>query len=277
MESSSTEDAEAGEPGTESVDVGDLTIAFCATGSGPPLLLLHGGFSDHRAWSRQVDELADEFTVIAWDAPGCGGSDDPPEGFGLEGYADCLAELVELLDLDRPHVLGLSFGGGLAIALHARHPEIPRSLVLASAYAGWAGSLPAPEVVDRLERAERDAHRPPVEWVGDYLPTLFGPAATDEAIAETRSMMLDTRPAGMLEMLRAFAEADLRDALPRIDVPTLLLYGDADVRSPRHVAEGLYEQIPDADLVVIDGVGHCLHLEAPERFESEVRGFLARV
>jgi pimeloyl-ACP methyl ester carboxylesterase len=81
--------------------------------------------------------------VVAWDAPGAGRSSDPPEGFGLDGYADCLAGFVDRLDLGRPHVLGLSFGGILALALYGRHPAVTRSPVLASAYAGWGGSLPA--------------------------------------------------------------------------------------------------------------------------------------
>src|SRR5579859_6505419 len=62
----------------------------------------------HRAL--QLDGLSDAFTVVAWDAPGAGGSWDPPEHFGMAGYADCLAGFVEALGLESPHVVGLSFG-----------------------------------------------------------------------------------------------------------------------------------------------------------------------
>ena len=86
--------------------------------------------------------------MIAWDGPGTGRSDDPPESFDMAGFADRLAEFIDELELGRPHVAGLSFGGALALELYRRHPEIPRTLILVSAYAGWAGSLP-PEVVDR--------------------------------------------------------------------------------------------------------------------------------
>src|SRR6266545_8232037 len=115
------------------------------------------GLGDRREWRRQLEGLADDFTVTAWDAPGCGGSSDPPETFRLPDYADCLAGFIQALDLGRPHVGGLSWGGGLALELYRRHPQVPRSLVLASAYAGWAGSLP-PEVV--AERVERPCARP---------------------------------------------------------------------------------------------------------------------
>ena len=75
-------------------------------------------------------------------------------------------------------------------------------------------------------------------------------------------------------MITAMAEADLRDVLPRIDVPTLLLYGQEDVRSPLSVAEELHAQIPDSTLVVMPGVGHQSNVEAADRFNDEVRNFL---
>jgi hypothetical protein len=84
----------------------------------PPLVLLHGAVSDSREWRRQLDELSDEFTVMAWDAPGCGRSSDPPETFNLPDYADCLAAFIEEIGLVRPQVLGLSFGSGLALELY---------------------------------------------------------------------------------------------------------------------------------------------------------------
>jgi hypothetical protein len=169
---------------------------------------------------------------VAWDAPGCGGSADPPAKWRLPDYADCLAGLIHALDLGRPHVGGLSWGGGLALELHRRHPQLPSSLVLASAYAGWAGSLPPEVVQERLQRVMREAELPPAQWVRGYLPGLFTDAAPAALVEEALAMMLEVRPAGMRPMVQGFAEADLRDVLPRIQVPTLLLYGDADRRRP---------------------------------------------
>jgi pimeloyl-ACP methyl ester carboxylesterase len=220
----------------EHVEVGAFRIAYRRMGNGPPVVLLHGGLSDGREWRRQLEDLSDEFTVVAWDAPGCGGSSDPDDDFRLQGYADVLASFVDGLALERPHVVGLSFGAGLALELYRRHPEVPASLVLASAYAGWAGSL-APEVVEaRLQDVLRQAELPPDEVVAESLPSLFAgspPVAVVEGVA---AIMRDFHPPGLRAMAHAFAEADLRDVLPRIEVPTLLLYGDADQRSPLTVA-----------------------------------------
>src|SRR3990172_7735773 len=145
----------------EEIEVAGLRIAFERAGAGPPLVLLHGVLGDSREWRRQLDDLSDEFTVVAWDAPGCGRSADPPETFRLPEYADCLAGFVDALNLGRPHVLGLSFGGGLALELYRRHPAVPMTLVLASAYAGWAGSLPAEVVEQHLQQWLREADLPP--------------------------------------------------------------------------------------------------------------------
>jgi pimeloyl-ACP methyl ester carboxylesterase len=258
----------------DAVEVGGLRIAFRRAGQGPPLLLLHGGASDGREWRPQIEQLADAFDVVAWDAPGCGGSDDPPEGFRLPDFADCAAGLTRALGLVRPHVLGISFGAGLALELYRRHPALPRSLLLASAYAGWAGSLPPGEVEERLAGALAQAERPPAEWAREWLPSLVTADAPREAVEEIVRIMRDVRPAGLRAMARSFAEADLRDVLPRVAVPALLLHGELDRRAPLAIAHELHATIPGATLVVMSGVGHQCNLEAPDRFTREVRAFL---
>jgi pimeloyl-ACP methyl ester carboxylesterase len=86
--------------------------------------------------------------------------------------------------------------------------------------------------------------------------------------------MSEFHPHGMKAMVRALAEADLRDVLPGVEVPTLLLYGDKDVRSPLRLGQEVQRQIPNPTLVVIPGAGHLSNFEAPERFNAEVRTFL---
>jgi len=92
------------------IQVSDLRIAYRQAGTGPPLVLLHGGMEDSRAWTSQLDGLADEYTVFAWDAPGCGHSTDVPEAWRLPDFADALAAWLRAVDAEHPHVLGLSWG-----------------------------------------------------------------------------------------------------------------------------------------------------------------------
>ena len=262
--------------GSDSVEVDGRRIAFERRGDGAPLLLLHGACGDSRDWRPQLDELSDEFTVVAWDAPGCGRSWDPPEDYGLAGYADCLATFVDALGLQRPHVVGLSFGSGLALELFRRHGGVPRSLVLVSAYAGWAGSLGRKVAEERRQWGLHAAERPLDEFVGEFCDTLFTASVPAGVVDETVAVISEFHPAGLRAMANAFADADLRDVLPEIDVPTLLLYGDADKRSPVSIGEELHAQIPGSTLVVIPGPGHVVNIEVPERFNEEVRSFLRR-
>ena len=261
-------------PEMDYVVVDGLQIAFRRAGEGPPLLLLHGGISDSRVWRDQLEDLSDEFTVVAWDAPGCGQSSDPPETFRLPDYADCLAGFIDVVGLGGPHVLGHSFGGGLALELYRRHPGIPRSLLLVSAYAGWAGSLPAEEVQERLQLALRMADQLPIRIEPESIPGLLSKAMSPEKLEEIKAIMSDVRPVGTRATAHAFAEADLRDVLPHVTVPTLLLYGDADERAPLHVAEALHASIPASKLVMLRGLGHEAYLESPQTFNAEVRRFL---
>ena len=259
----------------DQIEVHGLRIAYERAGSGPPLVLLHGFVGDGRStWSSQIDSLSGEYTVVAWDAPGAGQSSDPPEWFRLPDYGDCLAAFVGALQLDRPHLVGLSFGGALALELFRRHPNIPRTLVLASAYAGWSGSLDPKEVQERLRLSLARADFQPGPFAESMIPSMFAGSVSEEAVDRFAASLRAFKPAGFRAMSLSSAEADLRDVLPRINVPTLLLYGGDDVRAPLPVARALHSAIPGSRLVVMPGVGHVSSVEAPALFNRIVRNFL---
>jgi pimeloyl-ACP methyl ester carboxylesterase len=260
----------------EQVEVGGLRIAYERAGVGPPLILLQGFVGDARStWRRQIDALSDDFTVVAWDIPGAGRSSDPPESFTLRDYADCLASFLDTLGLGRVHVVGLSFGGALALEFYRRHPTTVITLVLAGAYAGWFGSLPSEIAEQRLRQSLQASELPPTEFMAAMLPTMFSAAAAQDRVDEFARSLTEFHPAGFRAMALACA-ADLRDVLPQVQVPTLLLYGDQDVRAPLGVGHALHAAIPNSDLIVMPGVGHVSSVEAADRFNREVRQFLQR-
>lgn len=258
----------------ERVEVGGLDIAYERVGSGSPVVLLHGYVGDGPSlWRRQLDGLSDEFTVVAWDAPGAGVSSDPPGNFGMRGYADCLAAFIDAVGLDAPHVVGLSFGGALALALYRRHRGLAKTLVLASAYAGWRGSLPDDVANARLEQAERLAKVSTDEFVETLLPTMFASEVAATDVDAFRTGMISCHPGGFLAMARA-AAVDLRAVPPTVTIPTLLIYGDRDERAPRAAADAIHAAIGQSRLVMLEGVGHLCNVEAPDDFNHEVRSFL---
>ena len=259
----------------DEVEVKGLRIAYERAGSGPPLVLLHGFIGDSRGtWSNQLEGLSDEFTVVAWDAPGAGFSSGVPDTFRLGDYADCLAGFLAALSLDRPHIGGISSGAAMALEFYRRRPEVPSSLILASAYAGWAGSLPPEGVAQRLQFSLRVADLPLARLRAEMRPSMFSPAAPAEVVAGFLDSMATHQPAGFRATARAMAETDLRDVLPQIKAPTLVLAGDQDVRAPLQVAETLHAAIPRSELVVLAGVGHVCSVEAPDGFNAAVRAFL---
>lgn len=249
-------------------------VNYVERGSGPPIVFLHGWPLDSREFASQLDGLADAFRVIAWDAPGAGGSTDPADGASLDDWADWLAAFLDALGLDAAHIAGLSWGGGLALAFAHRHPSRVRSLSLLSAYAGWSGSLPADEVKRRLELTMANTKRSPEEWVPAMLDTLLPPGAADHLARDLADMLSDFHPAATRVALTAFANADLRPALPSIIVPTLMVYGALDVRSPAKVWEPVFDALPNATLVVIPDVGHMVDMQAPDRCNAEIRSFI---
>ena len=246
-----------------------LRIVYERAGAGPPLVLVHGAGDDGRIWQPQLAALADEFTVVAWDEPGAGRSDDLPEAFALVDYARCLAGVIDALALGPAHVAGLSWGGTVVLELYRRCPEHVRTLILADTYAGWKGSLPAEDVRLRVEGVRA------LLAAGERIdpPELFA----GEPPAEFASLLVEmagaSRPKSLALQVAVMAETDQRSLLPTIAVPTLLIWGDADSRSPLSVARQFADAIPGAELVVLAGAGHVSNLEQPRAFTDALRSF----
>lgn len=245
-----------------------LDIAYDRFGNGPPVVFVHGAGDDHRIWQPQCDSLGDEFTVIAWDEPGAGHSSDLPEDFELADYANSLAAVISAATQSPAHVVGLSWGGVVVLELYRLHPELIASLILADTYAGWKGSLAPDEVRTRVAAIRESAGAPDFN-----LPGPFAGERPEQFVPMLAQMSESARPASLLAQLKLIAEADQSDLLPQIVVPTLLIWGEKDIRSPLSVARQFEREIPDASLVVVPGAGHLSNLERPESFNNALRGF----
>jgi pimeloyl-ACP methyl ester carboxylesterase len=254
------------------VKVKGLDIAYRRAGQGPPLVLVHGAASDSRLWQPQLEALADEFTVVAWDEPGAGRSPDVPADFELADYAHCLAGLIERLGLGPAHVGGLSWGGTVALELYRHRPELVATLILVDTYAGWKGSLPEEEVRARVAGLREMLARGREEF-DPTLPGLFAGEPPAEFVPLLEEVAAAVRPESLETQLLVMAEADLRDVLSTVAVPTLLIWGELDRRSPLGVAHQFEQAIPGARLVVIPDCGHVSNLERPAQFNEAVREF----
>src|SRR5438552_13329906 len=214
------------------VEIGEHSVAYRSAGDGPALVLLHGFLCDSRVWRRELEDLSDRFTVLAWDAPGAGGSSDPPGPFTITDWAVCLEGFLDAVGIERAHVLGLSWGGLLAQELYRLRPLRVRTLILADTYAGWKGSF-GEEVADqRLARCVRESSLPAHEFVGRWVPAEFFVDASGELQEEMVAVVSEFHPLGFRLRAQALADNDTTELLPTSDVPPLLLWREGERRSP---------------------------------------------
>jgi pimeloyl-ACP methyl ester carboxylesterase len=255
--------------------VNGLNIHYERAGHGPLLVLLHGIGSNARSWAHQLQALAVEHDVVAWDMRGYGGSSDPTEPYSMADVASDLAGLVDHLGFTSAHIGGLSMGGVIAQEFYGHFPERVRSLILADTNAGQAR-------LDEDERQARLAKRlagagEPVGLARQRTPMLLSPEASPEVVAEAESIMAEIHPDGYRLAASAFSETDERDVLPRISVPTLVLWGEFDSVVTREEVDYLVENITGAQFEVIPNAGHLSNLENAEAFNAAVLRFLSTV
>jgi pimeloyl-ACP methyl ester carboxylesterase len=194
----------------------------------------------------------------------------------MDAYADCFAGFLRALRVERAHLAGLSFGGALVLAAFHRHRGLASSLTLVSGYAGWLGSLGRDEADLRLARSLEASRLSPDAFVAAMAPSMFSPSADDDVGAPFLDSIRAFRPTGFQAMALA-SHADQSHVLADVDVPTLLLCADHDVRAPVSVGESMHAVVPGSELVVLAGPGHAVTVEAPDGVSRELRRFVSSV
>jgi pimeloyl-ACP methyl ester carboxylesterase len=258
------------------VRVGGAQRSYLEVGAGSPLVLLHGIGSRAFSWSTQLERWSAGYRVIAWDAPGYGGSDDLPSGWSaVTDYADELRGFLDALSIERPVVIGHSLGALIAGAFAARSPDRVRGLVLLSVACGY-GRLSSADRERRYEVRARELTALGVEAFSEKrAAALVSPGASQEMIARIGEAMRTIRPSGYLGALRMLMDADFLGFAPRIAAPTLVACGSRDTVTPpeqnRRVADG----ISGSTFVLVEGAGHAVGVERPDELDACVLPFLA--
>jgi len=260
----------------KTVHAGGVNLAVTEAGSGEPLLLVHGFPLNATMWAQQIDAFARTHRVIAPDLRGFGDSAATVGEVTMERLADDLADLLDAMGIRRRVVLcGLSMGGYIAFAFWHRHRERLRALVLADTRA--AGDTPQ-AAQDRRELADRVAREGPKPLVEQMLPKLLGPttfANHPDLVATVREMMLTTSAEGAAAAARGLARrTDWTGRLGEIELPVLVIVGEADVISPPPEMRALAEAMPQARYVEVPTAGHMAPLENPAAFNEALTKFL---
>ena len=181
--------------------------------------------------------------------------------------------MLDSAGIKKAHILGLSWGGLLAQEFYKRYPNRVLSLILSDTTIGWTGSFSDSVANARLTVCIHDSSLPSQDFVLKYLPGMFSDSVPSTIKDELAGIMSDTHPMGFRLMATAVARADTRSLLPGISVPTLLIWGEADKRSPLSVAYQMRDAIHGAKLEIISGAGHVSNMEKPIPFNKAVKDF----
>jgi pimeloyl-ACP methyl ester carboxylesterase len=216
--------------------------------------------------------------VIAWDAPGYGGSTClAPEAPQASDYAAALAAMLDALGIPACHLVGHSLGTLIAASFAADHPQRILSLTLASVAAGQA-RLPAAEREKALAQRLGDVvELGPRRMAEQRGPRLLAPVATPEMLRRVVETMAAVRPDGYSQAARMLASGDIMADIPRLpaDMPVQFLYGDGDVITPPARNLEVAALRPTAPVRVVKDAGHAVYLEQPARFNAIVSDFVA--
>ncbi|MBU2693516.1 alpha/beta fold hydrolase [Pimelobacter sp. 30-1] len=250
-----------------------MVLAFRQAGTGAPTVLLHGIGSSSVAFRPQLAALADELRMVAWDAPGYAASSDPEDPLDIDGYVARVEALARDRFGDQPvHLVGVSWGGVLALRTAATRPALVRSLVVIGASLG-SGVDPerAQQMHERVAELERVGSARLARRRG---PRLLSPGADPQLVEQVvGTMAAALRPAGYSSAAAVMATTDLTEDVARIVAPTLVLAGAADeVTGPARARE-IADRIPGAALALVPGAGHLANQERPALVNAWLRGF----
>jgi sigma-B regulation protein RsbQ len=247
---------------------------------GQPMVFSHGFGCDQNMWRYVAPRFERDFKVVLFDHVGAGGSDlsayDPDRYSSLEGYASDVTELCEALDLREVVFVGHSVSAMIgAIAAH-HAPERFAKLVMVSPSPhyidepGYRGGFSREDIEELLESLDSNY----LGWSKAMAPAIMGNPERPELGEELTASFCRTDP----DIARRFASVtfltDSRDELAKVMLPTLVLQCSQDMIAPQEVGQYVHAAIAGSTFVLLDAVGHCPNLSAPEETASAIEQFV---
>jgi pimeloyl-ACP methyl ester carboxylesterase len=246
-------------------------ISYRAAGAGQALCLLHGVSSQSGSWVHQLDTLAPRFHVVAWDAPGYGGSHQLPENApAASDYADSLAELLDALGIARAVLVGSSFGALIAGAFAAARPDRVVGLVLLSPAGGYGLADASERQAKLVARLQRLARLGPDGLARDLPAGMLSQRASAEARALAAWSTARIRADGYSQAARTLADGRLIEDARRYHGPTLVIAGTHDDITPASGSERIAQAFPRGTFRLIEDAGHLCFLDAPAVVNSAI-------
>ncbi len=249
--------------------INGYNICYNKKGEGDETVVILQGWGTHLGMYDSIaDILKEKYTVIQFDFPGFGGSDEPREPWNVDAYADFFCELMENLGIKKATLIGHSYGGRVIIKLAARE-SIPfeiKNIVLIDS----AGIMPKRSFAQKMKIKRYKVLKKilNMKLVYALFPELIDDWRNRQGSADYRNA------SDMMKKCMVMAvNEDLTDLLPKIKQETLLIWGDKDTATPIGDAKVMDEMIPDSGLAVIPGTGHFSFLENPGVFAGIMKSY----
>lgn len=249
------------------VEIDGIRLHYHVSGQGYPVILLHGWGGSIQSFAPVHAHLEKDFTVYSLDMPGFGDSPEPPVIWGTKEYAELVEKFLHQLNIEKPIIMGHSFGGRLTIRLAAK--QIAKKIILVDS----AGIPPKRGMgyyfrVYRFKCLKGILSIPGLHLIKpkvlDWYRNKYGSSDYKETSGVMRGSFIQV------------VNEDLRPLLSEIKVPSLLVWGDNDTATPLSDGQLMEEKIPDSGLVVLKGTGHFSYLEKLGEFLLVIDSFLQK-
>jgi pimeloyl-ACP methyl ester carboxylesterase len=240
-----------------------------------PLIFLHGVGGGHHAWEAQVPYFGKlGWPAHAWDQPGYGHS-AIVEPYDLAQVSAALARLIESLGEGPAVLVGHSMGGLIAQETYVRYPQLVKALALcftSPAFAGGNSDFTKQFIAARI--APLDQGKTMADIARALMPTMRGSISDPTGLALAEQVMSGIPPDTYRKAVHLLTTFDRRKELADIKVPTLLVAGTDDKTAPPAMMEKMWQKIPGAEYVLLEGCGHLGPMDQPDAFNAALLGFL---
>lgn len=249
------------------IDIDGLNIEYSDTGSGLPILLLHGWGSSFDVYKGIISALSDHCRLVAVNFPGCGKSDTMREAWDLNDYCDFILKFMKSVNLENPIMIGHSHGGRVTLKMVAEGMVNPPKIVLLDS----AGLIPKKSFKQKFKAKSFKAIKKTLS-----LPIIknHSEGLLNKARAYYGSADYNAAPEVLRKTLVSLVNTDLRDILHKIKCPTLLIWGDKDTATPLSDAKIIESLISDCGLCVLEGTGHYSFCEQPYTAHKILQSFI---
>jgi pimeloyl-ACP methyl ester carboxylesterase len=271
------------------VEVEDGRLYYDVSGKGPSLVLIHGAWASHEWWRWQVPELSKDYQVLSVDVRGHGRSSPLKAAYSVDGFTRDLESFLQKVEIDQAVLVGWSMGGIISMEYCLNHPSKVRALILIAtrghrnpqmkrrimfqylqARLSLIMDFTSPRKYDRAAEGFSGEQ----ERVKREVENMLSPITPREAFDWVMADLTNNPRENYFEVAKSIWTWEAGEELKRINVPTLIMVGEKDSRTPPRFSHLLHAEIPNSKLVIVENASHCLALERPQVVNEEIIKFL---